>query len=46
MQEERKLGCDAAEKQGLYNMNSEKVGGCHSDYFGSLHHKIVTNIER
>ena len=46
LEEEKRLGCDEFEKKGLYNLDSVKVGGTHQDYFGSLHHKIVSSLDK
>ena len=31
-EEEKKYGCDEYQAHGLYDLNQEKVGGCHKDY--------------
>lgn len=44
--EEKKYGCEEYQARGLYDLNQEKVGGCHKDYQGSLHYKIVQSLDK
>ena len=44
--EQARLGCDQYEKEGLYDLNQEKVGGSHKDYHGAIHHKVLSTVDK